>query len=227
VSVLRLSPAFRRYLRELKYLLWLPLYLVSFAILEHLITTGYWATQRPIDQYIPFCPVFVIPYCLWYPLLVGVGVYLLVRDSAGFRRYMRFLSLTFFISVLTWVLLPNGQDLRPVVMSQNGLLTRLVALLYRLDTNTNVFPSVHVVGAVGAAWAVWDSPSLRQRRGLRWSVAVLAALICAATLFIKQHSVLDVTGGLLLSLAVGVPVYHGSLTMALRRFRQRRLKRAD
>ena len=63
------------------------------------------------------------------------------------------------------------------------------------------------MGSVGAALAVWDSPRLRAHPLLRWGVPVLAALICISTLFIKQHSVLDVVSGLVLSLLAAIPIY--------------------
>lgn len=206
--LLRLPAPPRRFpWRELRYVLWLPVYLLSFVLVEQLSTERYWATQLPIDGVIPFCEWFVIPYCLWYPLLVAVGLYLLPRDRDSFRRYMAFLSLTFFISVLIWILIPNGQDLRPAVMPRDNLLTAVISGLYRIDTNTNVFPSVHVVGAVGAALAVWDCPALRRRKTLCRLTGLLAALICVSTLFIKQHAVLDVCGGLALSFLVAILVY--------------------
>ena len=193
---------------ELKYVLWLPVYLLSFFVIERVVVTGYQPTQTWLDAYIPFCEWFVIPYCLWYPLLVAVGLWLLWKDREGFRRYMRFLALTFFASALIWFLIPNGQDLRPAVMPRDNPLTRLVEGLYSIDTNTNVFPSVHVVGAIGAAWAVKKTPSLERRTLLCGATAILALLICLSTLFIKQHAVLDVIGGLGLALAVGLPLYH-------------------
>ena len=101
-------------------------------------------------------------------------------------------------------------------MPRDNFLTRWIAGLYTIDTNTNVFPSVHVVGSMGAAWAVWDCRRLRSHHVLRWAVAVLAILICLSTLFIKQHACLDVFGGLVLSLAVGLLVYHRSLVRAFR-----------
>ena len=176
-------------------------------MLERVVVSGYWSTQTWLDSYIPFCEWFVIPYCLWYPLLVSVGLWLLWKDREGFRRYMCFLALTFFLSELIWLLVPNGQDLRPAVMPRDNPLTRLVAGLYAIDTNTNVFPSVHVVGAIGAAWAVRKTPFLRGRNFLRQAVSLLAFLICLSTLFIKQHAMLDVVSGLVLSLAVGLPLY--------------------
>lgn len=185
--------------RDLKYALWLPLYLLLFLALERMPVGRYWATQLPVDAHIPFCEWFVIPYCLWYPLLVITGLYLLCRDRAAFRRYMVFLGTTFFLSALVWLLVPNGQDLRPAAFPRENLLTALVAGLYRVDTNTNVFPSVHVVGSVGAALALWDCRGLESRKHLRRGAAALAAAICLSTVFIKQHAVLDAAGGLLLA----------------------------
>jgi len=167
----------------------------------------YWATQIPLDDWLPFCELFAIPYCLWYPLLVGVGLCLLFRDSGAFRRYMLFLAATFFLSAAIWILIPNGQDLRPLVFPRDNPLTRLMALLYSIDTNTNVFPSVHVVGAVGAALAVWDSALLRKKKWLCILISILAVLICMSVVFVKQHAFLDLLGGLLLSGLVAVFVY--------------------
>ena len=193
--------------REIKYALWLPFYLLAFVLIEHLPQTSYWPTQLSLDNAIPFCEWFVLFYCAWYPLLVAVGLYLLLRDASAFRRYMVFLAVTFFASVLIWFLLPNGQDLRPQVFPRENFPTALIAALYRIDTNTNVFPSVHVVGSVSAALAVWDSPRLRARPLLRWGIPVLAALICISTLFIKQHTILDVVSALALSLLAAIPIY--------------------
>lgn len=214
-------------LRELRYALWLQVYLACFFLLERLITDDYWATQLPVDGLIPFCPAFVVFYCLWYPLLVGVGLYLLAADRAGFRRYMAFLSVTFFLSLLIWVLLPSGQDLRPDLTGQTDFFSRWVAALYAIDTNTNVFPSVHVVGAVGAAWAVWDCGALRRRRWPGIAATALAVLICLSTVLIKQHSLLDAAGGAALAMAVGAVVYRRQLVRIHRRLRTNlRLRRA-
>ena len=192
---------------ELKYVLWLPVYLLSFFVIERVVVTGYQPTQTWLDAYIPLCEWFVIPYCVWYPLLAAVGFWLLWKDRECFRRYMRCLALTFFARALIWFLIPNCQDLRPAFMPRDIPLTRLVEGLYSIDTNTNVFPSVHVVGAIGAAWAVKKTPSLERRTLLRGATAILALLICLSTLFIKQHSVLDVVSGLVLSLLAAIPIY--------------------
>lgn len=201
--------------RNGKYLLWIPAYLLSFLLLERLPMPRYWATQLPLDGRIPFCEWFVIPYCLWYFLLAGVGLWLLLRDEGAFRRYMLFLTAAFFISEAIWLLFPNGQELRPLVMPRDNPLTALVSLLYQIDTNTNVFPSVHVVGSIGAALAVRDSRSVPRPACL--GVELLAALICLSTVFIKQHSLLDAAGGILLSAAAAQPIYRHTPALRLKR----------
>lgn len=214
-------------LRELRYALWLPVYLLSFFLLERLITDSYWATQLPLDDLIPFRPEFVVFYCLWYPLLITVGLYLLAADQPGFRRYMAFLAATFFLSLLIWFLLPSGQDLRPDLTGRTDFFSRWVASLYAVDTNTNVFPSVHVVGSIGAAWAVWDCQALRRRRWPGVATTILACLICLSTLFIKQHALLDAVCGTALAAAVGAVVYRHQLARLHRRVRTTlRLRRA-
>ena len=195
--------------RDLRYVLWLPLYLLAFLLLERMSGRAWQTLQLPLDDWIPFCEWFVIPYCLWYPMLMGTGLWLWLRHPEAFRRYMRFLSAAFLLGELIWLLLPSIQNLRPAVMPRDNPLTALVAGLYRIDTPTNVFPSVHVMGAVGAALAVRDGAG--RHGGLSRAAGGLAVLICLSTVFIKQHTLADAAGGLALSLLVGLPVYRRAL----------------
>ena len=199
-------------LRELRYALWFPVYLIIYLAMEKLIPTIQWATQTPLDTFIPFCEWFVIPYGLWYPLLILIAVYLMRKDIPAYRRYMHFLAATFFLSALVWLLLPNGQSLRPAVMPRDNLLTAVIAAIYSADTCTNVFPSVHVVGSIGAILAVWDCAGLRREHlNVCWAVSILGVCICLSTVFIKQHAALDVVSGVILSAIVAIPVYQHAL----------------
>ena len=184
------------------YLLFLPAFLISFFALEKLIPPERvrWWVSCPIDNAIPFSEIFVIPYCLWYPLLLATGLILLFRDVAVFKKYMLFLSLSFGAALLICLIIPNGQSLRPAVFRRENLLTELVGALYRADTPTNVFPSMHVLGSVAAAGAAITGPAMRKLR-IIW--LVLAIAVCLSTMFIKQHSALDVLG----ALALSAPLY--------------------
>ena len=142
--------------------LYLPVYLGGFFLIEHFITDNYWATQTFIDEYIPFCEYFVIPYDSWSFLLLALGLYLIVKDAEGFRRYMWSIMLTFGFATIFCALVPNGQDLRPAVMEHHNFCTWLLQNTYNLDTNTNVLPSVHVLGVLDALYAVHRTPGLRR-----------------------------------------------------------------
>ena len=84
----------------------------------------------------------------------------------------------------------------------------MIAAIYSVDTNTNVLPSVHVLGTMAAISAVFCSElPLLQKPWLRALLVVLALLINASTVFIKQHSLLDLLAGLLLSVIVHVAIY--------------------
>ena len=200
--------------------LYVPVFLLAFALAEHVITpqSAYWRSWVPLDDKIPFLEWFVVPYCLWYPFLAGAGLYTLVREPAAFRRFMYFLMAGFSLSLLICFVIPNGQDLRPESFGRENLFTWMVAGIYRADTNTNVFPSMHVVGAMAAAAAVFDCPRLRR---LRIPAAALAILISISTVFIKQHSVLDIAGGLVLSLPIGQIIYRRQLSEWWRTWQQR------
>lgn len=60
---------------------------------------------------------------------------------------------------------------------------------------------------VGAAHSDLELSPAARRPVVRWGIIALAAAICLSTLFLKQHTVLDVAGGLVLSALVAVPLY--------------------
>ena len=183
-----------------------PLLVLIYYIPEFLVTDGYWATELPIDRLIPFVPGFVIGYIAWFPCLAVVGLWLMFKDGDGFRRYMWYLILAYSISAVFYLLVPNGQDLRPVLDHPSGIFEHLIAHLYRTDTNTNVLPSLHVVGAAGCMFAVLHTKTIN-RRWIKALSCILTFVISISTLFVKQHAVLDVAAGALLSVILYVVVY--------------------
>lgn len=103
--------------RHLLLLLFVPLYLTAFYLIEKFITTDYWVSYIPLDDSIPFLEVFVIPYCIWYPFMIVTGLYLLLKDVPAFKRYMWFIIIGFTTSLTICALLPNGQHLRPLYLN--------------------------------------------------------------------------------------------------------------
>ncbi len=142
-----------------------------------------------LDDMIPFCEVFIIPYVFWYLLVAGSLLYFALYDPESFKKLMTYIIVTQVVAMAIYILWPSRQDLRPESFARDNIFTRCVGLLYSFDTSTNVCPSLHVAYSLGLV-SVW----MRDRsRGRAWKVFVVIAviLICLSTAFIKQHSVLD------------------------------------
>ncbi len=190
------------------YMLFVPIYLVAFFLTEKYIngSSNYWVSYIPFDDTIPFVDWFVIFYVLWYPLLVGVAILLLIKDKQAYLRYARMIVFGFSFSIVFFWIFPNGQNLRPETFANDNIFTKIIGLIYASDTNTNVLPSMHVYGSLCAMVAVIDS----DRVDNVWAVvgiSVLSVMICASTVFIKQHSILDVIAAVVMLIPLYIGVY--------------------
>lgn len=144
-----------------------------------------------LDAYIPFCEWFVIPYYFWFAFLVGMALYGLLFEVRAFRHFTWFVILSYSATAIIYLLWPNMQALRPVDIPRDNWMVDIVRALYDFDTNTNVCPSIHVLGSVAVCFAGLHSRILR---GWGWKTFFIVStlLISASTVFLKQHSILDV-----------------------------------
>ena len=211
-------------------LAWIPLcyfglfYLPGFFLLERIVEPRY-LIHCFLDDWIPFCEYFLIPYALWFPLLAGAQIYFLLKSDRDFLRlcFLMFTGMT--ICLVIYLLLPNGLDLRPV-LTRDNLFCQLVTLLRRVDTPTNVCPSIHVFVSVTLAIAMARSPAMAQHQRLRAALMVLCGLICLTTMFLKQHSVIDVACGGALSAVMDLLASPGRVSGMFQRLRRKKKKPA-
>lgn len=177
------------------YTLILPVYLFLFFWQERVLdgSTPYLVSYLPLDDLIPFCEWFYLAYVLWYPAMGILGLYLAFTDAPGYRRYMVYIGFSFILALGIFALFPNGQDLRPdlATLGRENFCTRAIAALYQADTNTNVCPSLHVVGSMAVIFGVFHNTRLRRTIWAPVVSIVLGLFIIASTVFIKQHSILD------------------------------------
>lgn len=142
---------------------------------------------------------------MWYPFLAFVSLYTLLFDVKAFKKYMYYLMATFSVCFIIYLVFPNCQQLRPDEFERNNIFTALVGAIYKADTNTNVFPSMHVSGTLGGLFALWRTRHFKGIFG-RILICTVAFFICVSTVFLKQHSVLDLLAGGLLAL-VAYPIF--------------------
>ncbi len=159
-----------------------------------------------LDDIIPFCEWFLLPYVFWYGLIVFSLGYFALYNIESFRNLSKYIIITQMAAMVIYILFPSRQDLRPEVFPRDNFLTQCIGLLYSADTNTGVCPSLHVAYSMGIA-SVWLKEK-HVKAFWKMLVVVAVALICLSTMFIKQHSALDFFAALpVCALAEGI-VFH-------------------
>lgn len=186
-------------------ILYLPFYLFCFTGLERRNIEDYYVVESKLDALIPFCEWFVIPYFLWFVYIAVTFAYFFWADKQDFIRLCIFLFTGMTICLVIYYVWPNGQNLRPdlTTLARENIFTRILAMLYSTDTHTNVCPSIHTFNSVGACIAIYKSKKLKSKQAIRIGSLILTVSICLSTVFLKQHSILDVFWALVLA----VPMY--------------------
>lgn len=170
--------------------------------------TDYTVIHCTLDDYIPFCEYFIIPYLFWFIYIAGTVLLLLFMGTKkDFQRCCLYLFSGMSIALFICTIFPNGQNLRPVIDDSPTVFTEIVQVLFSMDTNTNVFPSIHVFNSIAAHTALTKSVLGQKHKWISPVSAVIMVLICLSTVFLKQHSFVDLMGGVTLALILYRPVY--------------------
>jgi hypothetical protein len=200
-----------KWLKENKHGWIIPIYglfyMISFFYLErrsvelHIIHCA-------LDDLIPFCEYFIVPYVLWYGFILATIWYFAFRckkrEEYWQLAWTLMIGMTVFL-IVSW-LYPNGQELRPALQDGN-LFVQAVKYLYQIDTPTNILPSMHVFNAVSCCVAICKNQACRSHRALIAGTKALTVLIVLSTMFLKQHSAVDVVLALVLYLLCYQLVY--------------------
>ena len=151
----------------------------------------YWGSV--VDRKIPLVPIFIIPYLYFFFPYMIFGFLFLLGNTAAIPFLKSFVIANIVADVI-WYFFPNGVR-RPKV-SGAGFWRNMIKSLYKTDKyDTNGFPSSHVYYTSIISWYLISI--LPQYSPLFLFIGIL---IVISTLFTKQHYLVDVFGGLALSL---------------------------
>ena len=183
------------------------IYLAWFIYLEKRTSVQYYPMHMHLDDVIPFCEYFVIPYLLWFAYIAVAILYFFFTSQKDFYKCcgMLFTGMTFCLIVYTFF--PNEQELRPAVFAHSNIFTDLVQYIYDTDTSTNVCPSIHVLNSIGIFLSILECERLRKHKAVVTCSGILTLLICMSTVFLKQHSMVDVLCGAGLAIVLYAFVY--------------------
>jgi len=184
------------------------IYFPWFFWLESRHVMEYHLIDASLDSMIPFCEYFIIPYLFWFVYMGGAMlVFLLTEPKEEFYKLTGFLFIGMTVCLVIYTVWPNIQVLRPHIDPEKNVFTRLVAMIYRMDTSTNVFPSIHVFSTIGVHIAIRRSTYAKKYSWVEPASAVAMVLIILSTVFLKQHSTLDVMAAMLLASVMYTQVY--------------------
>lgn len=185
------------------------IYLAWFVRLEKNAGQSYHVIRSSLDDLIPFEEVFIIPYLLWFLYVAAAVLYFFFTNREDYYRLCAFLFTGMTISLLVCTLYPNGTNFRPAIDPEANIFCFLVSELWKVDNCLNVFPSIHAYNSLGVHIAVCRSEKLRKCRPIVIASGTLMVLICLSTVFLKQHSVIDVIGSILMA-AVIYPIAYAT-----------------
>lgn len=216
----RLDSDSRRTLRAL-CLFAAALFLTYF--LTKFINIGYgpFSPDVPMDTRIPFVPPFILiyfgSYLFWVVGIVLVGR----RGKESIYELLAMVFVTYVVCFLFFVFMPTT-IVRPEIGTQGGW-NALVKLLYRLDTPQNLFPSMHCLNS----WLIYVAVRGKQAYPgwIQWTFGLFALMVFASTVFVKQHYLADIAGGVVLAELGRLIVTRGRLDVKLGRVLDRTIMR--
>lgn len=192
---------------HLKLLLGWVVYFILYFLTENLIPVEkchpVWCK---LDDILKFNEYFVIPYVFWYVLIVISLGWFALYNIEGFKNLSKYIIITQAVGMICYIIYPTRQDLRPEVFENENFFTWVLSLIYSFDTNTGVCPSLHCAYSFGIA-SVW----LKEKQAWTWwkvFVFITVVLICLSTMFVKQHSAVDVIAAIPVGILAEGIVFH-------------------
>jgi len=148
-----------------------------------------------------------------YLLILGAILYY-QRDFKSYWAVMTYSAAGYVLGYIIAMVFPVQSPWFTLAGQWHGELTggpftTLINVIEKLGrVHGAAFPSEHVAGAMAALWGAW-----RHRRWLFWTFLPFVTCMCASTVYVRNHYVADVLGGLVtgtLGYFVGRWVFQGS-----------------
>lgn len=179
-------------------LIYWPLFYLTFTLLEQRQGIDWIPVKMGLDDMIPFCEYFIIPYYFWFIYLVWMLVYSFFYDVDSFKKYMTFIIVSYTITCIIYLIIPTEQNLRPILTQGDNIFKDAVYHLHNtVDNPKNVCPSLHVTGSMAVMFTAWHSKRYSSPLS-RCIFIIITVLISLSTVFLKQHSALDIFASLIM-----------------------------
>lgn len=177
---------------------YLLLFLVSYAVwltiyrsVGHVASTfDTYDFSTPLDRALPVWPqwVWIYDFCF----LIPAFIVLFLKDGHAINKLVIGIFIAAVSASAVFLLIPIAH---PLPVLGDSLAERWVTYHYDTDfrPGANKMPSLHVINAILFWLAVRQGSSSRLAHGV---MLLLAVLIAASTVLIKQHLIIDVLTGI-------------------------------
>lgn len=148
----------------------------------------------PFEGSIPFAPEWVTVYAMtFFFWIIGLIVAMEQERELCFKLFTavyaaQLMCFVFFIAMPTCIDRPE--------ITGSAYYDRLLSQIYAADEPVNLFPSMHCMLSYIVFRGLMYCPGVKKPYVA--AAGVLTALICASTVLVKQHFLLDVFAGLIL-----------------------------
>ncbi|WEE76942.1 hypothetical protein LZ683_22800 [Comamonas testosteroni] len=146
------------------------------------------------DAMIPLVPEFIFVYFSFFPFL-ALPFWLVGQPGTAALGKRQVLGT--LICGLIFVLFPANLAFERAIPEFEPYRS-IFATMFFVDKPHNLLPSLHIVYTALTCLAICQAQWQRGRRGLCLLIALWSAAICASTMLVHQHHVLDVVTALML-----------------------------
>mmetsp|Transcript_1085 Transcript_1085/g.1683 ORF Transcript_1085/g.1683 Transcript_1085/m.1683 type:complete len:451 (+) Transcript_1085:35-1387(+) len=165
---------------------------------------GYKLYYTKLDDYIPYMPIFWIPYISFFALVLFTPM--LTHQKNKIDVFPAAI-ITFYISTFIMYLFPMSME-RPNLEEytilnpgfKDSYLGKIHEIIHAIDEPNNTFPSLHVSITTICCIALY-------RAGYKYTGVIAGVLISLSTLFTKQHIVVDAISGVITAF-VGIAIFN-------------------
>ena len=157
------------------------------------IARGGVSLATPLDLYVPFWPIWAVPYLLSLAWWEGCFIWAAIKIAPRtFRAFVIAASAVMVVSYAIYLLYPTYVE-RPTPEGA-GWSMELVRFIFSNDRAYNAFPSGHAytTAIICLFWCRWYPRK-------RWIWIGIAVVVILSALFTGQHNLLDLLGGISLA----------------------------
>lgn len=178
--------------------------LISMVILNFLVYNGsnflvgsrfHYSLALKLDSMIPFVSAFISIYLLAFISWI-VGYIVIARENKKVCfHYISAEMIAKLICFIIFLIFPTT-IVRPEIVS-DGVFNFITNFVYWIDEPVSLFPSIHCL----ESWMCFRGSIPLKKVGLIYKVVMFigALLVFLSTVFVKQHVIVDIVGGILVA----------------------------